>query len=265
MYFSTDHHLKGMTFIEVLISMMLALLLMSTLFEIYLSANKSYQLQTSLLQIKESGEKAVDIFHNDIRLAGYIGCSVYNDRFPLSSTSVNFEPLRGDNNSLTVQHASLSHATLVKMNNSTTILTSTDIHFSLKDILIISDCYHAEIFKPQVIAFQNNYQKIIPVSPFRYTYHPFAEISKLISNHYFILHEKKEVYLVKTDIHEHKQKLISGIQNLVIQYDLFRNGHIDHLTSISSNDWGNIKGVAIDLTISANHLTKPWFCYVKVN
>jgi type IV pilus assembly protein PilW len=66
----------GVSLIELMISIVVALLLLAGLIQVYLSSKQSYNAQEQLARMQESGRFAMDLITGDLRRAGYWGGTV---------------------------------------------------------------------------------------------------------------------------------------------------------------------------------------------
>ena len=70
----------GVTLLELLIAVVVALLLLGGLIQVYLSNKQSYNAQEQLARMQESGRFAMDLVTTDLRRSGYWGGSVAINR-----------------------------------------------------------------------------------------------------------------------------------------------------------------------------------------
>lgn len=78
----------GLSIIELMIALLLGLLLMGGVIQIFLSSRQTYQTNTALSQVQESGRFALEFIAFDLRNAGYKGecLSKLNDLTPTTLT-----------------------------------------------------------------------------------------------------------------------------------------------------------------------------------
>lgn len=69
-------HQRGVSLIELMITIVVALLLLGGLIQVYLSNKQSYNAQEQLARMQESGRFAMDLITTDLRRSGYWGGSV---------------------------------------------------------------------------------------------------------------------------------------------------------------------------------------------
>ena len=70
---------RGVTLVELMISLVLGLLVTAAIYQIFLSNQQTYRMQRSLAQIQENGRFALEILARDIRQVGYRGVSLSED------------------------------------------------------------------------------------------------------------------------------------------------------------------------------------------
>jgi len=71
----SQQHLRGFTLIEILISLVIGLVLMTGVVSLMINSKRAYNVQTDLAGLQESARFAVDFIAKDARMAGYGGCS----------------------------------------------------------------------------------------------------------------------------------------------------------------------------------------------
>lgn len=65
---------KGISLIELMISMLIGLILMSGVVQLFISSKGTFSTQKAMSRVQETGRLAIDFMAKDIRLAGYAGC-----------------------------------------------------------------------------------------------------------------------------------------------------------------------------------------------
>ena len=174
----------GFTIIEILVALAISLVLLTGVMKIYMSNKATYQVQEGMSRLQENARFALNFLSNDIRMAGYSGCS------SLSSPPNNIVDLDNDGNADTVsdfttgglfgfEYSGLPIALTASDNLSTTdVVAATDVIVILKgstqdiqltgnlvadnaniqlagtaaglfqagDIMFISDCTSSDIF-----------------------------------------------------------------------------------------------------------------------
>lgn len=248
---------KGLSLIELLISMSIGLIIVSLLIEIYLANQHSIQLQMALYAIQDNAKSAIHILKSEMQQAGLIGCAKLTENFPIIShvdqTLNANNKFVYTNKEITVRYAEYTNTFLVKdMHDNVTLFVSKDDDFKANNIILISDCRKAEIIKIKKVYANKYRQKIILYSPLHYRYKKFSEVSHLAINRYYIEKTKrkynngKDIYaLFVRDIHEQKNELIPNIQDMKIT-------HLDN------------KGINIAIDIYTPPFKKTWYMYEAI-
>lgn len=218
---------SGLTLIEVILALTLSLLILSIVSVIYLSAEKSFQMQISLSAIQENMRTAFMLLKNEIQMAGYIGCAKLTDEFPIRNLGqysiTNQNKISIEKNSITIRHASIDHANLIKnMQGNSTLYVTAKPRFEESEILLISDCQSAEIFQVKTVSHILGGQKMTSSRALLRKYEKNAEISKLDINRYFISdtyrQQKKPLYaLFLHDINGRAFEIIESVDTLNVK------------------------------------------------
>jgi len=66
---------QGVSLIEIMIALIIGLILTAGAIQIFISSKATYRLESALSRLQENGRFIVDLIANDIRMAGYNGCS----------------------------------------------------------------------------------------------------------------------------------------------------------------------------------------------
>ena len=69
------HQQRGMTLIEIMISLLIGVFLIGGILQIFLSTQQTYRTQENLSRMQENGRFAMEFLTRDIRMAGYQGCA----------------------------------------------------------------------------------------------------------------------------------------------------------------------------------------------
>lgn len=85
---ATFHRQSGLSIIELMIALLLGLVLMGGVLQLFLASRQTYQTNTALSQVQESGRFALEFLAFDLRNAGYRGecLSKLNDLTPSTLT-----------------------------------------------------------------------------------------------------------------------------------------------------------------------------------
>ncbi|HET8700841.1 MAG TPA: PilW family protein [Nitrococcus sp.] len=163
----------GFSLVEIMIALTLSLLLLGAVFQIFISAKASYRMNEGLAQIQETGRFATDLLASAIRMAGYQGCMTLDQITPhiiVANPPADlqiYDPanvITGQNDlaasntlgavagsdSLTIRGASAVGARLtgnMSADNANIQIDSNPGGFKQNDILMITDCASADIFR----------------------------------------------------------------------------------------------------------------------
>lgn len=72
---SIKYRHAGFSLIELMISIVLGLILMTGVIQMFISSKNAYITQTALSRVQETGRLALEFMSRDIRMAGYLGCA----------------------------------------------------------------------------------------------------------------------------------------------------------------------------------------------
>ncbi len=267
----------GLTLIEVMVSMVLSLLLLSILFDAYRAAKRSESWQLALYRLQDQGKAASAHLSTAIHQAGYIGCGKLTADFPLyapSQYSISNENklISYRENEMTLRYAAATHANVaVPMKNRHVIVTTTNVSFGRHDMLIIADCKSADIFAVAAVSIIKDKQKIFSMTPLHRQYNETAEIFHLENNTYFVAptkrldQENKVIYaLWMQDGKGHQRELVEGVRNMQLTYTVYQNGKWVEVKSSAVHEWSKVKGVAITLDLAQGVLHKKWYVYAAL-
>lgn len=243
--------ISGLTLIELLISLTIAVGLLSMLTAIYLAAEKNMQWQTAESLLQQNANIAINILKKAIKTAGFIGCAKFTEDFPIlnhsdisfsSRTKINFP----DTHTLVVERASLTSAALVHdMRGQSTIYITDDLTIHPGDTLWIADCKTADIFVVKTIS-GHHPQKITTVQPLSRLYAEDAVVRFVEIKRYFVDPTQNVLY---EENNKGKMALIDHIQAMYLQ----KNTHA-----------GQVMGVAFQLILQVNSLEKKRFGYAAL-
>lgn len=233
-------HVFGLSLVELMVALTIGLIIMAALIRLFATSRSTYTLEENLARVQESGRFAMEFLAQDIRMAGYAGCSanlsgssVTNLVSPASSAST-FNPdgiagykytcTSGCTGALTEWDPDLP-ATYFP-GGSVSALMSTDVvviqradtisthlagnvsqtnaniqvnstasvvsNISADDILMLSDCKNADVFKVTNVSSGSGKITMAHSSAgntaphLSHTYGTDAEIMKLITRVYFV-------------------------------------------------------------------------------
>ena len=71
----TQAHQKGLSLIELMISLLLSSLLILGILTLYFDSSQTSRVSQSLARVQESGRIALDLIAKDLRMTGFVGCA----------------------------------------------------------------------------------------------------------------------------------------------------------------------------------------------
>jgi len=78
-------HQLGMSLVELMVALVISLFLLAGIVQVYLANRTSYTFSESISRIQENGRFALDIVTQDLRMAGFFGCAIFD---PTDTTSL---------------------------------------------------------------------------------------------------------------------------------------------------------------------------------
>lgn len=263
----------GFTLIEIMMSISISMLLLLGLLNIIFTANGAHSNQVAMNSLQENARDVTHILTEAIHSAGYIGCAHYTDEFPLTNhtddtfipkNKINLykgEEMKDNTEAFTIRRMGLNNASVIKnMRGKSVVYASNTISFSKGDVLLISNCQSADIFRVKdVIKQMDGTQKIMTEDPLSTLYDKNASISFLEVNTYYIGDTGRLDYshapvfaLYVQDIHHYKTELVEGVDDM----------HI-----VINKRKGEVASASIELqlrSLGRFALQKKWFIYAAI-
>ena len=172
-------HQRGLSLVELVIGIFIGLMVVVALGYVYVGARQSYIMQDNMARVQESGRYALELMSREIRMAGYMGCpslsyltpsvianSPPSASFTLSNTLLGYEAGAGWTNSTTITR--VGDSDVIQINRAATqgvYLTgnmaavnaniqigSNPYGYAANDVLFITDCAHADIFRATTVS-----------------------------------------------------------------------------------------------------------------
>ncbi|GLS92600.1 pilus assembly protein PilW [Psychromonas marina] len=278
------HSQSGLSLIELMIAIPLSLMVMGTIFKIFVSSMQGVHLQNSFARVQEKGRIGAELIIRDIRGADYWGCA---RDFTSIANSLNITPVSlgagvegiGDAHSIEIDGISVKDETDIltirgarsiegvkietaMLTTQSDISVTTDNTIDKGEILLISDCNKADLFMNTHAATSSDgsiryatsdkvdgIENTTPYLSKAYTKN--AQILSLFSKTYFIgLNEDLNYSLYRSD-GGNAEELIRGINDLQLLYgeDTSQNDSVDTFvdaTSVTNMD--NVRSIKVSLT-----------------
>jgi hypothetical protein len=269
----TSRQHQGSFLIELMMSLSLSLIMCFMLMQLYLVIHRSFSLQSELSQIEYNAETAITKLRENIYQSGYIGCARLRPLFPIEGElkgllSSQNKIYAKDQGAIIVRYVSYHHATVMtSMQNSYEIKTNTEVRFKDGDIVLLSDCFHADILKIKKVYGNRHTQRLLPDRAIMYTYKKGSEIARMIVNQFEIKasnlkQSKKALYI--TDIHHRSQPIVDDVTAMQVRATVKIGDIIQERPASEVEDWSTVLGLSVQLTLSSLHLTKTWDFYAAV-
>lgn len=256
---------SGITLIELLIAISLAFILVMGLIELYLTMQRSNQVQHELMLADHRARQVFRLFEHEIRSAGHVGCAKLSNNYQPKSLSHIYltkeTRLHGFDDALTVMHAGYPVMRLLHISpNKNEILIDRDLNLKAGQIIVIADCVHVELHVIKAVALQKLTQLVMLDDRLEYDYSSAAEVAKFECNHFSVKHS----VLTLSDIQARQHHLIAGVNSVRFKYALSQENKFHLYQAEEVHDWGGVSGVLIDVVISASRLTQHWYDYVEL-
>lgn len=271
MKITIKHKNKGLSLIELLISIVLALLLTAGAITLFINNKRVYTEQNEISVLQDNARFAMEILSNNIRMIGYVGChdelsKVVNNvnnsnnekklvnfkhviegfeeggsKWLPSSSDDDVNNIVDNTDAITVRYIQplgIETTTDAKKNSDLKLQTE------LKDELIaISDCSSTDVFK--------NSSSGNTTSDLSKIYSAGADINQYISRRYFIRNSENDTGpALWWSTVSGAEELIEGVENMQIVYgiDNNNNGNTDsYVKADSVMDWSKVLAVKIAL------------------
>lgn len=212
--------LQGFTLLEVLLAVSLSLLLLGALTRLYLSMKKTCEYQRMVNTHIDAANNVSAILSGELNIAGHIGCAQLSDQFrvePWSGYSLTTDNyIVADAANLVVRYQQFPGVSLLSdtAGRGIMIADSSD-RYARGQVLIISDCRHAEIFKVAGVEIKDDVQTLVADHVLRYQYERYAEIAPLVSHHYFVARSRQGdgFSLFMEDLNGDQVEIVNGVES----------------------------------------------------
>jgi type IV pilus assembly protein PilW len=164
---------KGISFVEILVSLVISLFLLGGIIQVYIGNKAAYTFSNSISRVQENGRYALDVMTQDLRLAGFWGCAVFDENDTSNITSnlntegggyddeiydfINQGAIEGTDNdglngsdSLTLRGAKPNQVNVhppYNENSSANLHVTANDEIVPGDIVMVSNCLGADIFQ----------------------------------------------------------------------------------------------------------------------
>ncbi len=268
---------KGFTLIEIMVAVVVSLILLSGVVQIFMSTKQTYKFGEAVSRMQESGRFAINMLTRDIRMAGYQGCAdlssipanIIANNPPVTSFGTEAiggweytgtwapttpaQPaaitslVKSNTDVITIKRASATSMQLtgnLLVENANIQLASNPIGVVANDVLFISDCTNADIFRATnvsnggtvTIAHSNSANTTNKLSK---AYGADARVYAFTDSIYFIgisgrtNRRGQTVYaLFRRNVSGTIDELVEGVENMQILYgERADNGNIRYVSA----------------------------------
>ncbi len=276
---------SGFSLVEILMATALGIFLLAGITTAYISQKKTYGFNQGLARIQENGRIAMGQFNKDVRIAGYIGCGriaevvLYNLLpdldFNAKTTVVGFHNGHSTAHYTATYLSSLIHSAVpgtdllivqhadvngFAASNDQQIKIGDATGFKADDILLLSNCRQAHIFKVQEI----HGQWVTPSPQFAAKYElADSQISRLLTIVFYVADTGRTnqaghtIYaLYRRNLNDPPTKQsewIEGVENMQVQYGIFdpQTTAVQYSSADGVPDWEKIISVKIALLLDS--------------
>lgn len=277
----------GFTLVEIMVAVAVSLLLIAGIIQIFISNKQTYRINESLSRLQENGRFAIELLNRDVRMSGYMGCANLENITPNNIVSspppdVIFDLtniINGDNNvtagnslnavantdTIVVRRASSDGPYLVgnmTADNANIQIGSNPSNFEADDILFITDCEDADIFRATnvsmgaggiiTIAHANSTNTTNRLSK---AYGPDTRVMAFEANTYFIrLNPANNPALYRRPVSGVSEEMVEGVEDMQVLYgeDTDNDQMADqYVTANNVTDWSNVVSARISLLMQS--------------
>lgn len=300
-FYSSMQRQRGLSLVEVMVAVTLSLILTIGVLQIFQSTKTTYRVQEGLSRLQETGRFAISFLAKDIRMAGYSGCGnmqnvsvnvMANNPPPFTGGAdsvVGFEngvgwtqpagtPTRVPGTDvIRIQRASESDLRLTgntDPTNGNIQIGSNPFGFQAEDVLIITDCQSADVFRATTVsggstitishANSNNGGTAPKLSK---DYNDDATVMAFISNTYYIGTNpagNPALYLISLDSTQasgiRTAALLDDVADMQIVYGVDNNG--DRMIDAYQNatavaDWATVMSARLAVLTQSPENVQP--------
>jgi len=170
---NSAHRQAGISLVEILIALVISLFLLSGIVQVYLANKTTYRFTEALGRVQENGRFAIEFMVQDLRMAGFFGCALFDPEDPENivnnldpdgagyDTSLHdfvlagvIEGTEGDgtngSDSVTLRGSKPGHLSVVEpfsVSKSAVIFVTANDIVKPNDIVMVSNCRGADIFQ----------------------------------------------------------------------------------------------------------------------
>lgn len=289
-----QYSMVGISLIELLIAMTLSILLGMALFLSYSKIREHLKQEQIRVWIYENARGASQVLTHTIRDAGFIGCAKLTAEFTqylhdpykrlnLNNSLIGFNEQALENfperlrnrikkGSTGIMIRKMSPRTTVltqPMTNRTHLVISSQPKFAIGNMMLISNCLQADIFKIKEITHTESQQLIHTESPLKHRYPLFAEVAELSEEAFYIADtgrltkQGKAIFaLYRFDFRGHgvEEEIVEGVEDMHLYYGVLSQHKITYVPMAAVMRWQDVYAVQVVLLLSSQ---EPYYQAAK--
>lgn len=170
---------QGFSLIELMVAMTIGLVVLAAIGYVYLSSRQSFRLADSMSRMQENARLAIETMARDVRMAGYVGCGNLQNAtvttianppviaispataitgLDSGASTANFSGTtitRPAGDTISVMGAFGGGVGLVgnlAPSNANVQISGNPYNFAVGDVLVVTDCTEADIFRPTTVS-----------------------------------------------------------------------------------------------------------------
>lgn len=279
---------RGLSLIELMISITLGLLLTAAVIQVFLSSRGVFRTQDSMSRLQENGRFAVDFMTRDIRMAGFIGCPVLDriagsGSFNRHGLEADFDsdgivegsvvgtgatagtiPLVAGTDRLTIRKTLGNSIRLAAATTGSSVQVlgeSATLDIDVGETLLISDCLTADVFRASAIGSGTDPTITANVGLSK-SYGTDAEVLRYETVEYFIGDTGRntpngaDIFALYANRGGGAEELVEGVQSLRIEFGLDtttdRSADVYRaMSAMTATDWSRVVSVRINLLMQS--------------
>jgi hypothetical protein len=264
-----SRHQRGLTLLELVISLSLSFLLINVGIIICITMKKNMQVQKALNTLQENTRIIRQIVIEDIHAVGFAGClslSKYVKAY--SYPYENFtesNKIIGTDKSFTLRHMQLlTNHLLFSMQNHNHLIVSTKAKLRKGQLAIIGDCQTQDIFLIKTLVKTELQQFIESSYALSKLYTQGAELGVLELDSFSVhktnrqdVNNKTIMALYHTNINGRENELVEGVDDLSLTYTVRIKDELKSLNANQIMDWSQVVG--INMRFDINSLAPYYF------
>lgn len=256
----------GVTLIEMMISMVIGLVMISVISQLIIVVRRTAELQSEIFQVMQKSSHLSALFKAQIKRAGYAGCSrisAENSLLPAGKYAINVNNrIVGSDHELTIRYMDYKTEALLRdMSNNSVLMLSASVNMHPNEVWVISHCQRVEWFEIDKVQRNHGVLIVYLKQPLSMLYDVTSEVGKLKVNRLYLKSIKNHSILFIQDINGWNSKLIDDVSDLNFKYSINNNGRYTDVNASQIHNWSQVRGIAISATLQSGRVKQSWQAY----